>query len=144
MSSSVTQAVDDALAEAQAKLETVLLDRILNPPKRPVYVGGKIIGWVEDRNSSDKLLLRALQRIDRSWAERRHHDVQGQVLHEHEHRHAFMLRAEHVLLLDEPDRELLIGLLDKINDNIEEKDHGQRRLPAASAAGDEGQDRSAD
>ena len=135
--------VADALAEAQAQLETVLLDRILHPPKRPVYVGGKIIGWVEDRNSSDKLLLRSLQRLDPSWADRRHHDVTGQVLHEHAHRHEFALRAEHIDLLAPAEQGVFLALVAKIYEHMEDNDHGQRRpplrpaLPAASAAGDE-------
>ncbi len=123
----------DALAVALARIEREIVNRAMNPPRRPVYESGKVVGWVEDRNSSDRLLLRVAQRLDPTWAERRHHDVQGEVRHEHNHRHSFRLRAEHVMLLDEPDRELLVGLLDNMYDRMEEN-HGRRALPAPAGA----------
>ena len=77
---------DQALAEGKARMESELtelaIERIRNPPKRPVYSNGDVVGWTEDVNSATKLHLRFLSKLNADWSERRQHEHAGKVDHD--------------------------------------------------------------
>lgn len=127
------EAWDDAIADALAMIETEIVDRAMHPPKRPVFEDGKVVGWTEDRNSSDRMLLRVAQKLDPAWGERQHHDVTGQVVHEHEHRMGTRLQAEHIDLLSKTEQDVFLSLLAKIDRLGAEEDGHERRRPALPA-----------
>jgi hypothetical protein len=53
------------------RVESAITKRALEPPTRPHFdKNGTLIGTSEDRNSSDRLLLRLAARHDRAWSER--------------------------------------------------------------------------
>lgn len=95
------RAWEDAKAEALGRFEEVLEDRALHPPRKPIVnpKTGEIIGHVEDRNSSDRLLLRKLERLDPEWAPRKQFD--GKVAHTHSGSvdHGFTITADLIAML---------------------------------------------
>jgi hypothetical protein len=131
---------EDALADALATIESEIVRRAFDPPRRPVFDGGQVVGWVEDRNSSDRLLLRAAQKLNPDWAERRH--ITGELAHshahDHEHRFTFSLKPEHLGLLDEPDKAELVRILSLIHERLpKETPNGRPELPRQLPAGGE-------
>jgi hypothetical protein len=99
-----------------------------------VWERGEVKGWVEDRNSSDKLLLRLAARLDPAWRERTSVDanvtVEASVL---------AIAPGDILYLSTRDQEMLKDLLGKIADARGEQE-GQNdtdvpRLPAPGVTG---------
>ena len=122
--------VADAKQFALGLVERTIAERALTPERRPIFVKGELVDWVEDRRSADKLLLAVARRLDPgAWSEKSEVKVDGQV--RHEHAHMFALEARHVLLLDDGDRETLVALLGKMGDKLEETNDGRRALPAS-------------
>ncbi len=115
---------DRARDEALAEVEKEIYRRAMHPPQRPVWHKGEVKGWVEDRHSSDKLLLRLAARLDPSWRERTSIDqnvtVQGTILN---------ISPIDILLLARPEQELLMNLLGKIADAREEESDEVPKLP---------------
>ncbi len=127
------QQVADARQHALGLVERTIAERALTPERRPIFVKGEVVDWVEDRRSSDKLLLAVARRLDPgAWSEKSELKVDGRV--RHEHAHMFVLEARHVMLLDDGDRETLVALLGKMSDRLEETDDGRRALPASAHA----------
>lgn len=126
------QAWDDAVSDALAEVESELMRRAMEPAKSPVTDrSGRVVGFREDRLSSDRLLLRIASRLDpEAWAERRRQDTH--VTGEIQHNAHLMLKPADVLLLDEPDRAKLIELLE----TIEQRRNGDdpRRIEVADEA----------
>jgi len=106
---------DTALNSALAKVEKEIMRRAMEPALSPITnKQGKIVGYREDRMSSDRLLLRIASRLHPdAWAERRRQDhvVSGSINH-----HAYALDAALVARLPRERQLLLIGLLDELAD----------------------------
>lgn len=100
------------------------------PPRRPVWHRGEVKGFVEDRTSSDKLLLRIAERLDPSWSPRsvvdQHVTLQGAVL---------AVRPEDILHLSPAEQDAFVAMLGKIADARGEDDDDVPRLLAGSDAG---------
>lgn len=123
------QACEDARAVALAAIESEIKRRAFNPPQRPVFDDGRVVGWVEDRRSSDNLLLRLAERIEPEWAQRRSHEVSGRIDHTHAaaaHPFAFVLTPENIALLSAERRDALVDILSELADAVEARDAGER------------------
>lgn len=123
------QACEDARAVALAAIESEIKRRAFNPPQRPVFDDGRVVGWVEDRRSSDNLLLRLAERIEPEWAQRRSHEVSGRIDHTHTaaaHPFAFVLTPENIALLPADRRDALVDILSELADAVEARDAGER------------------
>ncbi|MBC6952975.1 MAG: hypothetical protein DYG93_13130 [Leptolyngbya sp. PLA2] len=123
------QACEDARAVALAAIESEIKRRAFNPPQRPVFDDGRVVGWVEDRRSSDNLLLRLAERIEPEWAQRRSHEVSGRIDHTHAaaaHPFAFVLTPENIALLPADRRDALVDILSELADAVEARDAGER------------------
>jgi hypothetical protein len=118
-----------AQQEALADVEKEIYRRAMNPPERPVWHQGEVKGFVEDRNSSDKLLLRLAARLDPAWREHTSIEqsvtVQASVLN---------IMPQDILLLARMEQELFVDLLRKIAEARGEVNSEQLpELPAGSA-----------
>jgi len=117
-----------AKQEALGSVEREIHRRAMEPPRRPVWEKGQVKGWVEDRSSSDKLLLRLAARLDPAWRERTGVDtnvtVQGTML---------AITPEDILLLAQSEQEIFMNMLRKIADGREEEGPDEvPRLPEGS------------
>ena len=105
---------DNAIADALAAVEETIMDRAMNPATTPITNRqGEVVGFREDRLSSDRLLLRIASRLDpEAWAERKRqdHHVEGQINHTAQ----LALAPNDILLLDEADQKELIRLIETI------------------------------
>lgn len=132
-------AVENAKQAALASVEQMIVERAMNPPTKPYFERGKLMGFTEDRMSSDKLLLSLARKLNpNDWIEKKAVEHSGSVAHAHAHAVAVLSPAD-VMVLDEEDREAFMGLLEKIaerrpQDEPEHPDRGraleERRAPA--------------
>jgi len=105
-------AIEGAKETALGEVEKEIHRRAMNPPKRPVWHRGEIVGEYEDRNSSDKMLLRLAEKLNPfGWA------PQSRVKTEVE-MHGVMLaiRPEDVLMLVPEEQRIFVRLLGRIAD----------------------------
>lgn len=106
-------ACEEALADCLAGVETAIMDRAMKPPTRPVLDReGNVVAVWEDRNSSDRLLLKVAAKLNREeWSERATIDhnvtVKGAIL---------SITPSDVLLLDPKDQERFMVMCDIIAD----------------------------
>ena len=120
-----------AMQAALATVEREIVRRAMEPPKRPIWENGAVKGWVEDRASSDKLLLRVAAKLDPAWRERTTVDanlaIQAEML---------TVSPQDVLLLAYDEQQALLALVEKITVAREEKGiEGEvPRLPDTGAA----------
>ena len=76
-----------------------------------MWQGGKCVGT--RRVYDNRLLMRILERFDRSWAPRSHQTVEGKV--EHRHAGAFLtLSADDVMRLEPDEQRAIVELVEKI------------------------------
>lgn len=98
-----------AKQEALAIVEQEIHRRAMQPPTRAIWHKGELVGYTEDRNSSDKLLLRLAARLDPAWRERTTIDANvttaGIIL---------AIRPSDVLTLNSTEQHTLLDLLEKI------------------------------
>lgn len=117
-----------ARQEALAEVELEIFRRAMHPPERPVWHQGEVKGFVEDRNSSDKLLLRLAARLDPAWCEHtsieQNVTVQASVLN---------IMPQDILLLASAEQELFLDLLRKIADARGDDADAVPELSAGSA-----------
>ena len=116
-----------AQEQALAEVEQEIYRRAMNPPERPVWHQGEVKGFVQDRNSSDKLLLRLAARLDPAWREHtsleQNVTVQASVLN---------IMPQDILLLGRVEQELFVDLLCKIAEARGEVTDAIPELPAGS------------
>jgi len=103
---------------ALADVEDEIRRRAMNPPLRPVWHKGQLVGHYEERLSSDKLLLRLAEKLDpEHWAPQSRIKsevdvtVRGVML---------AIRPEDVFLLDSKEQDTFVELLTKIADRRDE------------------------
>ena len=110
-----------ARQEALAAVEQEIVRRAMEPPTRAIWHKGELVGYTEDRNSSDKLLLRLAARLDPGWRERTTVDanvtMSGIIL---------AIRPSDVLTLNPSEQHTLLDLLEKIADKKGEPDEISR------------------
>lgn len=110
-----------AKQEALAAVEQEIHRRAMEPPTRAIWHKGELVGYSEDRNSSDKLLLRFAARLEPAWRERTTIDANvttaGIIL---------AIRPSDVLTLDRSEQRTLLDLLEKIADRKGESDEVPR------------------
>jgi hypothetical protein len=123
-------ACEVAKQHALAGIETEIYRRAMEPARRPVWHRGELVGYAEDRNSSDKLLLRIAERLDSTWSQRSIIDqkveVTGKILN---------IRPEDILLLAQPKQVVLIDLLREIADARGEGSNELSTLPGGGGDG---------
>ncbi len=102
---------DAAIEALLGVVEGEIVRRAMEVPKRPVWERGEVKGWIEDRRSSDQLLLRLAAKLDPAWRDRTAVDqnvtVQGAVL---------SITPHDILLLAREEQEMFVDLLNKIAD----------------------------
>lgn len=106
----VEQARHDALGAVEAEIHR----RAFEPPRRPVFSRGEVVGDWEDRGSSDRLLLRLAEKLDpEGWAPQSRIksevdvNVRGVML---------AIRPQDVLLLPTDEQQTFVQLLGRIAD----------------------------
>jgi len=118
-------ALEGAMEKALGDVEKEIHRRAMNPPKRPVWHRGEIVGEYEDRNSSDKMLLRLAEKLNPDgWAPQSRVKTEVDV-------HGVMLaiRPEDVFLLEPLEQNTFIQLIDRIADLRGEEEDGPKSLP---------------
>lgn len=133
-------ACEEALQHALGALERAAYDRALKGWKRPVYQQGQLVG--HDLVVDNGLLLRVLSRLDPSWSPNRNVTVEGSIDHNHQHNHIAAIGVADLMHLAEDERELLLGLLEKIADGRGEPKQiaAEPTVPALPFLGDEAED----
>ena len=102
---------EEALDACLAAVETALMDRAMKPPMRPIVdKNGVVVASWEDRNSSDRLLLRVAAKLNREdWSEKHVVEqtvtVRGAIL---------SITPADVLLLDSRDQDRFLELCEVI------------------------------
>jgi hypothetical protein len=119
-----------AQQEALADVEREIYRRAMHPPERPVWHQGQVKGFVEDRNSSDKLLLRLAARLDPAWRE--HTSIEQNVT---VRASVLNIMPQDILRLAREEQEMFVELLRKIADARGEEADG---VPELSAGGTDG------
>lgn len=115
------EALEEGKARMKAELQELAIDRIKNPPKRPVYSNGEVVGWTEDVNAATKLHLRFLSKLDPEWSERRQHTHDGKVDHDVSVRavrdpNVVEINARDFALLGEEKADQLLGLVAELRE----------------------------
>ncbi len=118
-------AIEGAKEKALGDVEKEIHRRAMSPPKRPVWHRGEIVGEYEDRNSSDKMLLRLAEKLNPDgWAPQSRVKTEVDV-------HGVMLAIcpEDVFLLEPSEQTTFIQLIDRIADLRGEEKDGTKSLP---------------
>ena len=110
--------MEQAQLAALGEVEDEIRRRAMNPPTRPVWHKGELVGHYEDRSSSDRLLVRLAERLDPDhWAPQSKIKSEVDVVV----RGAMLAIQPHdVMLLDDADQEAFVRLLTKIADRRED------------------------
>lgn len=130
---------DAALQEGRdmllSELEETAIRWVREPPRKPVYEDGKLAGWVEDRNSASKVLLRYLSRLSTEWSERRSVEHAGQVDHRHAHLHltgnpdAISIDARDLELLGDEKAQQLLDLVEELRQRVDSQQTDESPTP---------------
>lgn len=104
------RAWDEAMAEMIGSVEAEVVKRAMNPVLRPVYSKGELVDHVAEYDN--KLLLRLAEKLNPAdWIPSQRVQHSGTVTHQHGH---LVLAVEDLMLLEEDQRDLLVGLLQVI------------------------------
>ncbi len=106
--------VAEAKAAALGRVEKVIADHALNGVRRPIYQRGELVG--HEQVFDHKLLLALAARLDPEWSERRRTELAGSVGVHRDDDSFLSISAADVLLLSEPEREMLVTLVQKIGE----------------------------
>jgi hypothetical protein len=115
-------ACEEALSRAAGWLAELMRQRIETPDERPIVdKSGKVVAVAKDFRNANALLLRALERADSSFVQRKNVSTQGEISHVHRVEFEqgdghFKLLAADIARLDPADQDQLLGLLEKLED----------------------------
>jgi len=110
-------AIEKAEERALGRVEAEIAHRAFTLDERPIFDRqGNKIGVHTDSRPANQMLMRLAERLaPETWAQRKHHEVDGKVDHDHRHSLAVAtLEPADVLLLDPEEQKDLIRLIDKI------------------------------
>jgi len=116
--------VAEAKNAALGKVEQAIAERAFSPEETPIFSKGEVVGYRRSYRDANNLLLRLAERLSDDWAPKK--NVKGEV----EHKAVFGLTTQHLDMLNEPEREQLLGLLETIEQRS--KSNGVKRIPSES------------
>ena len=102
---------------ALGRVESEIAKRAFTLDERPIFDRqGKKIGVQTDSRPANQMLLRLAERLaPGTWAQRKHHEIDGKVTHDHQHSVAVAtLQPQDVLLLEPDEQDELLRLVGKI------------------------------
>jgi hypothetical protein len=109
--------VQSAETQALGRVESEIARRAFAPDERPIFDRqGNKIGVQVDSRPANQLLLRLAERLaPGTWAQRKHHEIEGKIAHDHQHSVAVAtLEPADVLLLEPDEQDELLRLVGKI------------------------------
>jgi hypothetical protein len=110
-------AIQEAEQRALGKVESAIAERAFTLDERPIFDRqGNKIGVHTDRRTANAMLLRLAERMaPGTWAQRKHHEIEGKIAHDHQHSVAVAtLEPSDVLLLEPDEQDELLRLVGKI------------------------------
>ena len=110
-------AIQEAEQRALGKVESAIAERAFTLDERPIFDRqGNKIGVHTDRRTANAMLLRLAERMaPGTWAQRKHHEIEGKIAHDHQHSVAVAtLEPTDVLLLEPDEQDELLRLVGKI------------------------------
>jgi hypothetical protein len=112
-------AVQQAETQALGRVESEIARRAFSLDERPIFDRqGNKIGVQTDSRPANQMLLRLAERLaPATWAQRKHHEIDGKVSHDHQHTMTVaLLEPADVLLLEPKEQTELLRLVEKIAD----------------------------
>jgi hypothetical protein len=106
-------------AETQAlgRVESEIAKRAFTLDERPIFDRqGNKIGVQTDSRPANQMLLRLAERLaPQTWQQRKHHEIEGKIAHDHQHSVAVAtLEPSDVLLLEPDEQDELLRLVGRI------------------------------
>jgi hypothetical protein len=109
--------VQRAESQALGRVELEISRRAFQLDERPIFgKDGKLLGVQKDSRPANLMLLRLAERLaPQTWQQRKHHEIDGRVSHDHRHAVAVAtLQPSDVLLLEPDEQDELLRLVGKI------------------------------
>ena len=110
-------AIQEAEQRALGKVEREIAKRAFTLDERPIFDRqGNKIGVQTDSRPANLMLLRLAERLaPQTWQQRKHHEIDGKISHDHQHSVAVAtLEPQDVLLLEPDEQNELLRLVSKI------------------------------
>lgn len=107
--------VQRAESTALGRVESEIAKRAFTLDERPIFDrAGNKIGVQTDSRPANQMLLRLAERLaPQTWQQRKHHEIDGKIAHQHSVSVA-TLEPQDVLLLEPGEQQLLLQLVGKI------------------------------
>ncbi|MGZ0172896.1 MAG: hypothetical protein ACKVHE_25450 [Planctomycetales bacterium] len=109
--------VQRAESQALGRVESEIAKRAFTLDERPIFDRqGNKIGVQTDSRPANQMLLRLAERLaPGTWAQRKHHEIDGKISHDHQHSVSVAtLEPTDVLLLEPDEQNELLRLVGKI------------------------------
>jgi len=109
--------VQRAESQALGRVESEIAKRAFTLDERPIFDRqGNKIGVQIDSRPANQMLLRLAERLaPQTWQQRKHHEIDGKISHDHQHSVAVAtLQPQDVLLLEPDEQNELLRLVGKI------------------------------
>jgi hypothetical protein len=109
--------VQRAETQALGRVESEIAKRAFTLDERPIFDRqGNKIGIQTDSRPANQMLLRLAERLaPQTWQQRKHHEIEGKIAHDHQHSVAVAtLQPQDVLLLEPEEQTTLLTLIEKI------------------------------
>ena len=110
-------AIQEAEQRALGKVESAIAERAFTLDERPIFDRqGNKIGVQTDSRPANQMLLRLAERLaPGTWSQRKHHEIDGKISHDHQHSVSVAtLEPTDVLLLEPDEQDELLRLVGKI------------------------------
>jgi hypothetical protein len=106
-------AVEQAENAALGRIENEIVKRAFTLDERPIFDrAGNKIGVQKDSRPANQMLLRLAEKLSpETWAQRKHHEIDGKIDHQHS---VATLEPTDVLLLEPDEQHELLRLVGKI------------------------------
>jgi hypothetical protein len=109
--------LESAETQALGRVESEIAKRAFTLDERPIFDRqGNRIGTQTDSRPANQMLLRLAERLaPQTWQQRKHHEIEGKIAHDHQHSVAVAtLQPQDVLLLEFEEQNELLRLVEKI------------------------------
>jgi hypothetical protein len=111
--------VQRAESQALGRVESEIAKRAFTLDERPIFDRlGNRIGTQTDSRPANQMLLRLAERLaPQTWQQRKHHEIEGKISHDHQNSVAVAtLQPQDVLLLEIEEQHELLRLVAKIDE----------------------------
>jgi hypothetical protein len=109
--------LESAETQALGRVESEIAKRAFTLDERPIFDRqGNRIGTQTDSRPANQMLLRLAERLaPQTWQQRKHHEIEGKIAHDHQYSVAVAtLQPQDVLLLEFEEQNELLRLVEKI------------------------------